>query len=90
MSFPVLRQSATVSRVEMRSWPMTVPLALIDRWRETIECQHGQTIERLAFRGGLTPVELWLAAHDLELGRFGDITERDAATWLAAQNREAT
>jgi hypothetical protein len=29
-----------------------------------IRRNHGQTLERLAERGGLCPAEIWLAAHD--------------------------
>jgi len=86
-TFPVLRRSAAVSTVEMRSWPSSIPWELADKWRARIERNHNTTLEDLAKRGGLTPVELWLAAHDLEIGRFADVTERAAAAWLAGPHR---
>ena len=82
--FPVLLQSAAISRVEMRSWPCSILWAMAERWREQIERNHGAPLERIAARGGLTPQELWCAAR--EQSQFaGGISERDAAAWLATE-----
>ncbi len=37
----------------------------VEMWRKRIESNHGQTLERLAERGGLAVCELYCAAHDL-------------------------
>ena len=49
------------ARDPVDSW--SVPWALVEQWRSQIERNHGQTLERLHERGGLSPDELWLAAH---------------------------
>lgn len=88
--FPVLARSASIGRVEMRAWPRRIPWSLIEPWRARAEHNHAQSLEQLAQHGGLSPVELWLAAHDLEIGRFTDITEVDAARWLTQVIGELT
>ena len=56
-TFPVLKQ---MTRAVM---PPSVPWAFAESFRVQAERNHGQTLERLAERGGLCPEEMWLAAH---------------------------
>ena len=48
------------------------PWDYVEKHRERLESNHGQTIERLAERGGLHPGELYLAMMD---GRIRDLTK---------------
>jgi hypothetical protein len=70
-----------------RGWPHRVPFKLVERWRAAIEENHGRTLEQLATSGGLTPVELWLAAHDRDSSDLAAVTEHIAARWLIAELR---
>jgi len=54
--FPVLRGK--------QREPRTVPWSWLAKFSARIQCNHGQTLELLARRGGLSPTEIWLAAHD--------------------------
>jgi hypothetical protein len=55
---------------------------VVELWRARAERNHDQTLERLDVRGGLSPRELWLAAHDLPLSALSRISELDAGEWL--------
>lgn len=49
-------------------YPTSVPWVRVEDCRWRAEKNHcGQTLERLAERGGLSPAELWCAAHDKPL-----------------------
>jgi len=74
--FPVLRQ---MSKAVM---PKTVPWAFAETLRAQAANNHGQTLERLAERGGLGPEEMYAAAHGWKWGRIGNVTEADAIAWL--------
>jgi len=39
-------------------FPDQIPLAFVLKYQKQIEINHGQTVERLAERGGLSPLEL--------------------------------
>lgn len=41
----------------------SVPWSLVEPHRDWARLNHGQTLERLAERGGLCPVELWMVIH---------------------------
>lgn len=83
--FPILLDCSAVPASVKRSWPRYVPWAFVERWRVQIEESHGRTLEQLARTGGLTPVELWLAAHDRDLREHAATTEHIAARWLIAE-----
>ncbi len=65
--FPILY--AGRQRKEHRWWPKSISWNLIEPHRNHAEKNHGQTLERLAERGGLDPVELWCVINDR--GWFG-------------------
>jgi hypothetical protein len=79
--FPVLNQQHCRPR-ERLAMPRDVPWAFAESFRAQAERNHGQTLERLAERGGLSPQEMWLAAHGRRL-LMRDIDERAAVEWLA-------
>ena len=62
--------------------PREVPWSFVETFRAQAERNHGQTLERLAERGGLCPEEMWLAAHGHRLFRV-KIDEDSAIEWLA-------
>lgn len=64
--------------------PRDVRWELVEPWREQAMRNHGQTLERLAERGGLSPEELYLAAHGLCIRDIGSIDEQAAIDWLIA------
>ncbi len=74
--FPVLKQSSK------KLMPRSVAWALVEPWRAQIERNHSQTLDELAGRGGLSPEELWCAAHRLGLRGIGDVMEQMAIDWL--------
>lgn len=78
--FRVLRDQSRLSQAERDRWPESLPWSLVEPWRAQAERNHGQTLERLNERGGLSPLELWLAAQC----PFADahLPERECAEWL--------
>jgi len=77
--FPVLNQQ-NCRPSEQKLMPRSVPWAFVEAFRQQAEQNHGQTLERLAERGGLAPEEMWLAAHGLRLRDMPD--EQVAIDWL--------
>jgi hypothetical protein len=54
-------------------FPRSIPWAAAESFRAQAERNHGQTLERLAERGGLSPEEM-LFAHQGKRLSFGDLT----------------
>lgn len=71
--FPVIREKIT-------NVPRSVPWKFVERFRRQAEENHDQTLERLAERGGLSPEEMWYAAHGQRLRVRVDAEV--AAQWL--------
>lgn len=67
--------------------PASVPWAYAERFREQAQRNHGQTLERLAERGGLSPEEIWLAAHGHGLFKV-KIELQMAIDWLETDLRK--
>lgn len=82
MRLRVIRGQSRLPAAERATWPAWLPWALVEQWRAQIERNHYQTLERLNARGGLSPQELWCAAHGHDLRRWRDIGEREAGEWL--------
>lgn len=80
--FTVLRGQSRIPHAERMAWPASLPWSTVEPWRERAKQNHDQTLERLNERGGLSPQELWLVAHDLPLRAAKQIGEREAAEWL--------
>jgi len=83
-TFPVLNQQ-NCRPSERKKMPREVPWVFAERFRAQAERNHGQTLERLAERGGLAPEEMWLAAHGQKLFSATKPTEQEAIGWLSAQ-----
>lgn len=79
--FRVLRDQSRLGRSERDAWPAELPWSIVEPWREQAERNHSQTLEHLNQRGGLTPEELWLAAHGHGLFRVR-IPEGEVGRWL--------
>lgn len=58
----------------------TIPWALIAPHEPRVLANHGQTLQRLAERGGLCSRELWCVFHDKRLREMVD--EATAEAWL--------
>jgi hypothetical protein len=85
--FPINHDCSTIDPKLRRGWPRFVPWHFVERWRVQIEEDYGRTLEQLATSDGLSPVELWLAAHGREPSETGAVTEHVAARWLIAELR---
>lgn len=86
MTFPVLNQQ-NCRPSERKSMPRSVPWSFVETFRAQAEANHGQTLERLAQRGGLAPEEMWLAAHGHRLFRV-KVDEQVAIDWLYTTSGE--
>lgn len=84
--FPISHDCTTVPKEVSRTWPSRVPWAFVEKWREQIEENYGRTLEQLARSNGLTPRELWLAAHDRGPDELA-VTDHVAGRWLIAELR---
>jgi hypothetical protein len=63
--FPVLLQGSLQRRLFIqRDCPLDVPWSLVAPHEEQALRNHGQTLERLAERGGLSPAELVAVLED--------------------------
>ena len=81
--FKVLRDSDLRHENNVPYW---LPFSAVEKWAERIRANHDQTVERLDERGGLSPAELWCAAHDKSLRAILDkeIDDIKALPWLRA------
>lgn len=78
--FKVLRPSGLRHDSNVPYW---LPWKFIESWRAQAERNHGQTLERLDERGGLSPAELWCAAHAKYLSAIAEeIDDTRALPWL--------
>lgn len=87
--FPVLRGQSRLPREVRERWPRSVPWSFAEAFREQAMENHGQTLERLAQRGGLSPEEMWCAAHGQGLFRRRQMTpmpnEEACGDWLITE-----
>lgn len=60
--FPIIH--TVTSDQDGKPWPKSIPWALVAKHKAQAERNHGQTLERLAERGGLDPCELWCVLND--------------------------
>ena len=89
MSYPVLFGQTKEFYEAQRAgvpYPCSVPSTLVDGHDVQVQHNHSQTLERLAQRGGLSPMELWCVVHDVDFydALRGDcvMTEAKAIEWL--------
>lgn len=67
----------------------TVPFEALSELRAQIN--HGQSLQRLAERGGLSPKEIWLNVHKIHFGKntyLRTIKEQDAIDLVNKLNAE--
>lgn len=62
--------------------PRSVPWSFVEKFRQQALVNHDQTLERLAERGGLSPEEMYLAAHGRKLFPYCAVDEQTAIDWL--------
>ncbi len=84
--FPVLNQQSC-KRELRKTMPVSVPWDFVEKFRVRAGLNHGQSLEVLASRGGLSPEEMWLAAHDYGLFKV-NIDEQSAIDWLYNESGE--
>lgn len=75
--FPILWSWASYA-----GWPLSIPFHIIEPHRAQAMTNHQQTIERLAERGGLDPIEAWCVCHDVTWQQRCSLNE--ARYWLEA------
>ena len=68
--------------------PRSVPWQFVETFREQARANHGQTLERLAERGGLDPCEMWNAAHGHRWSNKVDLAA--AIAWMCEASAEST
>jgi len=60
--FPILRSSQCLDTHP--GWPTSIPYHFVQLYARQLRINHGYDVDRLANRGGLSLVELWLAVWD--------------------------
>lgn len=66
---------ARVIRNHFPDLPDKIPLELLEPFRKNIEDRHGQTLERLNERGGLSPGEIHLGVNNIHLRDMPQFSE---------------
>lgn len=90
--FPILRDAYYRRRLDTSDvgYIDKLPWALVAPFEKRAQLNHDQTLEVLAQRGGLDPIELWHIVHDKPLFK-GHAPPLDACeAWLCTFAREAT
>lgn len=84
--FPVIQQNLIIvgkKRIRLDTPPF-IPWSLLEPYRAAIERFHGQTLERLAERGGLSPTEIKLhVVCGSNTSKDGWAEPEAAAKWLS-------
>jgi hypothetical protein len=67
--FPILMNQKEWDNTDIKKLyiPKTIPIGFVSQFEKQIYKNHGQTIERLAERGGLHPTELCAAMYGMDL-----------------------
>jgi hypothetical protein len=79
--FPLL--SSPEQRRYYPDWPVTIPFKLIAPHEAQAQANHGgQTLERLAERGGLSPKELLAVLTDQPYAAVANVHPDDAITQI--------
>jgi hypothetical protein len=73
-TFPILESCVRRCREQHFASPLVVSFDLVKRHEKQAVANHGQTVERLAERGGLSWLELLLVLTDMPL--FGEYADR--------------
>lgn len=70
------------ARRAAQPYPCAVPWTLVASHEAQAQSNHSQSLEHLATRGGLSPLELWCVVNDKKWHDKGDMTEAKAIEWL--------
>lgn len=85
--FPVMmkeKEWQELNNVKGFQVPRELPMEFVNQYREQIEKNHDQTVERLAERGGLHPTEFCCAMYKMDLPTyFGERPMTDEQTIFA-------
>ncbi|WP_414451263.1 hypothetical protein AB4851_20610 [Burkholderia sp. 22PA0099] len=73
-TFPIHMDSIAAAKKQHFASPLVVPFDFVKRHEDQAMKNHGQTVERLAARGGLSWLELLLVICDKPL--FGEYADR--------------
>ena len=85
MAYPILQGQTDEAYAAQRNgtpYPRSVPWDLVKDHEKQAQHNHGQTLRRLAERGGLSPRELWSVVHDKDYYDDRTMTEAKAIEWL--------
>jgi hypothetical protein len=85
VGYPILFGQTTEFHEARRNktpYPSEFPWKLIEAHNAQAQSNHSQTLERLAQRGGLSPLEIWCVVNDKKWHNKGDMTEAKAIEWL--------
>lgn len=84
----LLRKVHDEARAVERRFPVmhgpSVPWRMVEPYEAQAVLNHGQSLARLAERGGLSPRELWLVVRGLGLEARRTVGEADALLWVTA------
>ena len=59
-----------------------LPWSVVAGWAKQIQTNHGQSVQRLMERGGLSVLELWMAAHNLRDDGNWEVRTVRAEKWF--------
>lgn len=79
--FPILASA----EARPPKYPHWVPFVFIEKYAANIVRNHGQTVARIAVRGGLSWAELWVAVESRPLGDVWHTTDTEAAAAVMAR-----
>jgi hypothetical protein len=89
--FPILRRTnGQAERQAMEGCPESVPWEAIEPHRASARENHFQSLETLASRGGLSPVEMYLVFHGLSWVNPPPVSLRDAVEFVRGIEKGAT
>lgn len=63
-------------------YPKSIAWAVVAPHEKQAVLNHRQSLQGLANRGGLSPMELYLVMHDLDLREYRHHTTSEALAWL--------
>ena len=86
--FPVMIRPGEERVLEIVGCPLTVPWAMLAEHEAQARANHGQTLERLAARMGLSTQEILAIIHDAGIREYLRLDTREASELLAKCVRE--
>lgn len=80
------KAEAEVARLRARRFPVlgagfSIPWACVAPFDAQAQANHDQSLDRLAARGGLDPLELWCVMHGKKWRERGSMTDAQALEW---------